>query len=185
MEFLQQQEVGALMQAAYEYGNQEAHLCLLVMYSSGTRVSQALKLKGIDIISDPSTGGQRIRIGGAKHGRTRSFRLMTSPNPAFDMTPIIELAKSRGTSNLFGGLSRCYLHVLIKKFAALAGLHTAMVSCHRLRHSTAMRIYEKTQRIGCVSAYLCHAAPETAYVYVAEGDSQIGDETMTAVFATA
>lgn len=185
MEFLQQAEVAALMQAAHEYGNKEAHLCLLVMYSSGTRVSQALALKGIDVIADPVTGGYKIRIGAAKSGRTRSFRLMASPNPAFDMTPLQELSKSRGTSQLFGSLDRFYLHRLIKRFAETAGLHVGTVSCHRLRHSTAMRLYESTQRIGIVSAYLCHAAPETAYVYVAEGDSQIGDETMTQVFAAA
>jgi site-specific recombinase XerD len=185
MEYLQQSEVAALMQAAYEYGHKEAHLCLLVMYSSGTRVSQALALKGVDVITDPTTGGYKIRVGAAKSGRTRSFRLMASPNPAFDMTPIVELSKTRGTSALFGGLSRCYLHVLIKKFAAVANLHVEMVSCHKIRHSVAMRIYESTQRIGVVSAYLCHVDASTAYTYVAEGDSQVGDETMTAVFATA
>src|ERR1039458_8538818 len=126
MEYLTQPEVAALLKASFEYGNREAHLCLLVMYSSGTRVSQALALKGVDIIGDPSTGGHKIRIGSAKRGKTRSFRLMPSPNPAFDMTPLVELAKCRGTNALFGGLSRCYLHVLIKKFAALAGLHTEM-----------------------------------------------------------
>jgi integrase/recombinase XerD len=185
MEYLQRAEVNALLTASFAYGNREAHLALLTMYGTGTRVSQCLALKGIDIMADSTTGGYRIRIGAAKRGRTRSFRVLASPNAALDMTPLVELAKSRGVNALFGGLTRHYWHTLVKKFATLAGLHTAMVSCHRLRHSTAMRIYESTKRIGIVSAYLCHSDPSTAFTYVSEGDSQIGDETMTQVFAAA
>jgi integrase len=185
MEFLQQSEVAALLTAAHEYGNKEAHLALVLMYATGTRVSQALALKGVDIIADPSTGGYRIRIGGAKHGRTRSFRVLSSPNAALDMAPLVDLAKSRGVNMLFGSLDRFYLHRLIKKFAASAGLHVKMVSCHRVRHSCAMAIYTKTQRIGVVSGYLCHSDPATAFTYVAEGDSQLGDAAMAEVFATA
>jgi len=38
-------------------------------------------------------------------------------------------------SMLFGGLTRHYLHVVIKKYATLAGLHEEMVHCHTVRHS--------------------------------------------------
>jgi site-specific recombinase XerD len=45
MEYLQEAEINALLKASHEYGsNQEAHLALLTMYATGTRVSQALKL---------------------------------------------------------------------------------------------------------------------------------------------
>ena len=185
MEYLEQAEVKALLNAALAYGNQEAHLCLTLMYATGTRVSQALALKGIDVIADPSTSGHKIRIGAAKNGKTRSFRLLTSPSPAMDMSPLVALAAARGTSALFGGLTRHYLHRLIKRFAESAGLHTGMVSCHRVRHSTAMAVYLKTQRIGVVSAYLQHVDPSTAFVYVSESDSQLGDQAMSEVFAAA
>jgi site-specific recombinase XerD len=185
MEYLQEAEVDALLTASFQYGNREAHLALVLMYATGTRVSQALALKGIDIIADPSTGGFKVRIGAAKNGKTRCFRLLASNNPAFDMLPLVELAKTRGTSALFGGLTRFYLHRLIKKFAATANLHVDMVSCHRVRHSTAMAIYLKTQRIGVVSAYLQHVDPSTAFVYVSESDSQLGDTAMAEVFAAA
>ena len=97
MEYLQKPEVVALLKASYEYGNREAHLALLTMYATGSRVSQIVGdrhaasgeiagLKGIDIIPDPSTGGHRIRIGSAKRGRTRTFRvLVSSTSPALDM----------------------------------------------------------------------------------------------------
>jgi integrase/recombinase XerD len=185
MEYLQKPEINALLKASYEYGNKEAHLALLVMYATGTRVSQALALKGIDVIPDPATGGHKIRIVQAKRGKTRSFRVLVSPSPFLDMRELIELAKVRGTNALFGGLTRHYLHRLIKRFAEAAGLHVGMVHCHTIRHTAAMRVYERTQRIGAVSGFLCHSDPSAAYTYVQENDGQFADEAIAAVFAGA
>jgi integrase len=185
MEYLQRPEINALLKASYEYGNKEAHLALLVMYGTGTRVSQALSLKGIDVIPDPMTGGYKVRIPRAKRGKTRSFRVLVSPNPCLDMRELVEMSKVRGTNKLFGALSRQYLHLLIKKFAATAGLHLGMIHCHTVRHTTAMRIMEKTGRIGAVSGFLCHSDPAAAYTYVQENDGQFADEAMAAVFAGA
>lgn len=183
MEYLQKPEVVALLQTSHAYGNREAHLALLTMYATGARVSQVLALKGCDIIPDPSTGGSRIRIGAAKRGRTRTYRVLVSPNPALDMRDLVDLAKARGTAALFGGLSRHYLHVLIKRWAREAGLHEGMVHCHTIRHSSAMRVYERTQRIGAVSGFLAHSDPAAAYIYVQENDGQLADEAMAATFA--
>jgi len=183
MEYLQKPEINALLKTSFEYGNRDAHLCLLVMYATGTRVSQALALKGIDVIPNPETGGYRIRILQAKRGKSRTFNVLVSPNPALDMRDLVELAKQRGTSALFGGLSRHYLHVLIKKFARIAGLHEGMVHCHTVRHSAAMRVYERTQRIGAVSGFLCHSDPAAAFTYVQENDGRLADDAMAAVFA--
>jgi site-specific recombinase XerD len=184
MEYLHENEINSLLRVAYDH-NREHHLALLVMYGTGTRVSQALRLKGIDVAPDPQTGGYKVRVPKAKRGKTRSFRVLVSPNPILDMTPLIELAKTRGTSNLFGGLTRHYLHVVIKKYALLAGLHEGMVHCHTVRHSTAMRIYERTQRIGAVTGFLCHSDPAAGYTYVQENDGQIADKAMQQVFASA
>lgn len=183
MEYLQKPEVVALLKASFEYKNREAHLALLTMYATSSRVSQVLALKGIDVIPDPSTGGYRIRIGAAKRGRIRTYRVLVSPNPALDMRDLVALAQQRGTSMLFGGLTRHYLHVLIKKFAKMAGLHEGMVHCHTIRHSSAMRVYERTQRIGAVSGFLAHSDPSAAYIYVQENDGQLADDAMAAVFA--
>src|SRR5260370_40923988 len=103
MEYLQKPEINALLKTSYEYGNREAYLALLVMYSTGTRVSQALSLKGIDVIPDPNTGGYKVRIPQAKRGKTRSFRVLVSPNPALDMRDLIALAQQRHANALFGG----------------------------------------------------------------------------------
>ena len=183
MEYLQQAEISALLKASYENGNKEANLALLVMYATGTRVSQALALKGIDVIPDPVTGGHKVRIGSAKRGKTRTFRVLVSPNPALDMRELVELARVRGTSALFGGLTRHYLHTLVKRFALSAGLHVGMVHCHTIRHTAAMAVYTHTQRIGAVSGFLCHSDPSAAYTYVAENDGQLADDAIAQTFA--
>jgi integrase/recombinase XerD len=185
MEYLQSKEVSALLKAAHEYGNKEAWLCLSVMYSTGTRVSQALALKGVDIIPNLDKGGHRIRIFKAKRGKTRVYDVQTSTAAHFDQRELVELAKVRGTSALFGGLTRHYLHRLIKKFATLAGLHVGMIHCHTVRHSSAMRVYERTQRIGAVSGFLAHSNPSAAFVYVAENDGRLADAAIAAEFAAA
>ena len=126
MEYLQHAEMKALLKASLAYGNREAHLALVTMYGTGSRVSQVLALKGIDVIPDTETGGHRIRIGAAKRGQTRTYRVLVSPDPALDMRDLVELAKTRGTNALFGALDRHYLHRLIKRFAAEAGLHPTL-----------------------------------------------------------
>jgi integrase len=183
MEYLQEAEINALLKASHEYGNRGAHLALLVMYATGTRVSQALRLKGIDVMPDPVTNGHKVRIPQAKRGKSRTFRVLASPNPALDMTDLVALAGQRGTNMLFGGLTRHYLHRLIKRFADTAGLHKGMVHCHTIRHSAAMRVYERTNRIGAVSGFLCHGDPAAAFTYVQENDGQLADNAMAEVFA--
>jgi integrase len=195
MEYLQHPEIKALLKVSHSSGNREAHLALLTMYATAARVSQIVGdrhapkpiegLKGTDVIPDPETGGYRIRILKAKRGKTRTYRVLVSPDPALDMRDLVELAKQRGTAALFGGLTRHYLHSLIKKFAKQAGLHADMVHCHTIRHSTAMAVYTKTQRIGAVSGYLAHSDPAAAYTYVQENDGRLADDAMASVFASA
>jgi hypothetical protein len=48
-----------------------------------------------------------------------------------------------------------------------------------------MRVYEKTQRIGAVSGFLCHYDPSAAFTYVQENDGQLADKAMASVFAGA
>jgi integrase len=183
MEYLHESEINALLRVAYEH-NREHHLALLLMYATGTRVSQALRLRGNDVYSDPVTGDHRIRLPRAKRGTSRSYKIIKSYDPIRDLTPIIDLAKRRSTSLLFGGLTRHYLHLVIKKYAKLAGLHEEMVHCHTVRHSTAMRIFERTQRPGAITGYLCHTDQSSVYPYLREHDASLGEDAMAIVLTS-
>jgi integrase len=180
MEYLRETEINALLGIAYEH-NREHHLALLVMYATGTRVSQALRLRGNDVYADPVSGENSIRLPRAKRGTSRSYKIVKSSDPIRDLTQIIDFAKRRGASKLFGGLTRHYLHVVIKKYAKLAGLHEEMVHCHTVRHSTAMRIYERTQRPGAITGFLCHTDQSSVYPYLREHDASLGEGAMATV----
>jgi integrase len=180
MEYLHDAEINALLRVAYSH-NKLHHLALLVMYATGTRVSQALRLTGFDIIPDKVAGGHKIRMPKAKRGFSRTFPIIKSEDPIRDMSPLVELAPRRGSCMLFGGLDRHYLHRCIKKYAREAGLHGDMVHAHTLRHSTAMRIWEQTHRAGAITGYLCHTDQSSVYPYLRENDAAIGDDVMAAV----
>jgi len=180
MEYLHETEINALLKVAHEH-NREHHLALLLMYATGTRFSQALKMCGIDVFADPITSKYSVRLPKAKRGHSRTYKIVRSANPIRDLTPLIELANTRSTSKLFGGLTRHYLHVVIKRYAKLAGLHEDMVHCHTIRHSTAMRIWEKTQRPGAITGYLCHTDSASVYPYLRENDAKFGEDAMAAV----
>jgi integrase len=180
MEYLHETEINALLRVAYDH-NREHHLALLLMYATGTRVSQALRLKGIDVFAEPVTGAHSIRLPKAKRGHSRTYRIIQSADPVRDLSPVVDLARQRGSAKLFGGLTRHYLHVVVKKYAKLAGLHEDMVHCHTVRHSTAMRIWEKTQRPGAITGYLCHSDTSSVYPYLRENDARLGEDAMAAV----
>jgi integrase len=180
MEYLHETEINALLRVAHEH-NRQHHLALLLMYATGTRVSQALKLRGLDVFSDPITKEFKVRVPKAKRGTSRTYAIVKSTDPIRDLSPVIDLAQRRGSTMLFGGLTRHYLHVVIKKYAKLAGLHEDMVHCHTVRHSTAMRIWEKTQRPGAITGYLCHTDTASVYPYLRENDAKIGEQAMVAV----
>src|SRR5260370_38368694 len=105
MEYLQETEINTPLRTAYEH-NHEHWLALLVMYATGTRVSQALRLRGTDVYADPVTGENRIRLPRAKRGTSRSYKIVKSTDPIRDLTPIVDFAKTRGNSMLFGRLTR-------------------------------------------------------------------------------
>jgi integrase len=143
------------------------------MYATGTRVSQALRLKGIDVFADPITGAHSIRLPKAKRGHSRSYRVIQSADPVRDLSPIVDLARQREVPSYLG-LTRHHLHVVVKKYARLAGLHEEMVHCHTVRHS-----WEKMQRPGAITGYLCHTS--SVYQYLRENDATLGEDAMAAV----
>ena len=177
MEYLQKSEVRNLLKVILDR-NPEHHLAFLLLYSTGTRVSQMLSLTGNHVYTDETTGVTKIRMPKAKRGLSRDFEIFKSSNPVLDLSPLVELAKQRGSAKLFGGLSRQYMHTALKRYAKLAGLPSDMLHCHIIRHSTAMRILTETQSIGAVGGYLCHSNPMSAFQYVREHDASIAENAM-------
>jgi integrase len=178
MQYLTTPELAKLFRVMHA-GNKNHHLAALTAFWTGARVSQVLSLEGQDIFE--AKGQMVVKIHAAKRGNERLHTLHLDADPAFDMSPLLAIAKMRQRTRLFGGLSRQYLNLCLKEACAEAGLHTDFGHMHVFRHSVAMQIWEGTQRLGAISEFLQHRSPATALCYLAENDGRMAQEAVDAV----
>ena len=152
------------------------HQIALLAFFTGTRISQALNVRGEDIFQ--KDGKWVILIRAAKRGNIVVHSLHVDQDPAFDMTPLISLAATKGQSLVFGGTSRQYFNLRLKHYGELAGIHSSYLHSHVFRHSVAVVIFDKTQRIGAVSQFLGHRSPSSAFVYLKENSGRRAQEAV-------
>jgi integrase len=179
MQYLGKQDVAKVLRAAYEARTPKSglhHMAMLVQFFTGARVSQMLNVRGEDIFE--REGKYVIMIRAAKRGNAVTHSLHVDADPAFDMSPLIALAATKGLSCIFGGLSRQYYNETLEKYFAVAGIHSSYAHSHVFRHSAAMVVFDATQRIGAVSQFLAHKSPSSAFVYLQENDGMLAQEAM-------
>jgi integrase len=179
MHYLEKQDLAKFFRAAYTTNTEKSHLhhmAMLIGFFTGARVSQALNVRGEDIFE--RDGKWVVMIRAAKRGDVAIHSLHVDHDPAFDMTPLIELANIKGQSLIFGGLDRHYFNRVLRRYAAIAGIHSSYAHSHVFRHSAAMVVYDATERIGAVSKFLAHRSPASAFVYLQENDGLKAQEAM-------
>jgi integrase len=175
MQYLEKTDLAKLFRAAYDL-NREHHLAMLCGFFTGARISQVLNIRGEDIFE--REGKWVVMIRAAKRGNVVTHSLHFDASPEFDMSPLIALAARKGTSRIFGGLTRQYFNLRLKHYATVAGIHSTYAHSHVFRHSAAMAIFDATGRIGAVSQFLAHRSPSSAFVYLQENDGQIAQDAM-------
>lgn len=175
MHYLPKSDLARLFRAM-QAANQTHQLAALVGFFTGARISQVLNVRGEDIFE--RDGQYVIKIRAAKRGNAITHTLHLDADSAFDMTPLIALAKVKGLSRIFGGLERSNFNKALKRYCASVGIHSDYAHSHVFRHSAAMVIYVATQRIGAVSQFLAHKAATSALVYLAENDGLYAQEAM-------
>lgn len=179
LEYLEPKDLARVFRAFHETENQRHHMVALTCFFTSARISQVLALRGIDIFE---LGGKFVvKIGSAKRGHNGTYELYVHPDPAFDMSPLVEMAKRAGSSRIFGGLDRRYFDRVIKRCSERAGIHESYAHAHMLRHSAAMVIMMHSQRIGAVSQFLLHRSPSSAFPYLAENDGRYAQSAMDAL----
>lgn len=181
MQYMTTAETAKVLKVAYKHSStndarKRQHLAMMVMAFTGTRISQMLALRGEDIIE--RDGKWVIMLPAAKRGNAVVRNLRIDADPAFDMTPLIELAAVRRDSFLFDSLTRTFFNTLFTKYCIEAGIHSSYGHSHVFRHSAAMAIMAATQRIGAVSQFLGHKSPSSAFVYLQENDGLYAQEAM-------
>jgi integrase len=179
MQYLAKQDLAKVFRAAYEAQTPKSHIhhmAMLVGFFTGARVSQIINVRGEDIFE--REGKWVIMIRAAKRGNVVIHSLHVDADPAFDMTPLIALAQTKGQSRIFGGLSRQYFNETLEKYFGAAGIHSMFAHSHVFRHSAAMVVFDVTKRIGAVSQFLAHRSPSSAFVYLQENDGMLAQEAM-------
>ena len=175
MQYLGTQDLSKLFRVMYS-ANKLHHLAALTQFFTGTRVSQLLDIRGEDVFE--KDGKWVILIRAAKRGNIVIQSLHTDDDAAFDMTPLIEMARIKGRSRIFGGLSRQYYNVCLKRYAEMAGINTIFAHSHIFRHSVAIAIFDATQRVGAITQFLGHKSSTAALCYLAENDGKLGQEAV-------
>lgn len=157
MQFLTRDELRRLLQVAYDR-NRLHHLCLLTMFWSGLRVSEAIAIRGRDICD-----GQ-LSVKRLKKSRPTIHAVKVSADPLFDQSPLLEMAK-RTPGRLFP-FCRQRVDQFIKKYGAEAGLHSAKLHSHVAKHSICVLLWEQTKDLNVVQDHVGHKASSSSLVYM-------------------
>ncbi len=167
VKYLEDDEVLALMRATAPAEGRRNLALLLLLYNSGARAQEIVGLDVCDLRLDPVPV---VML----QGKGRKQR--TCPLWARTVDALKAWLAERGVTDgpLFLNtqgrrLSRSGIAYILRKLAASAGLsprHTARVSPHVIRHTTAMHLLEAGVDITTIAAWLGHAQLSTTHGYV-------------------
>ena len=144
--------------------NLKHKLLMEIMYASGVRVSEIIKLKIKDI--DLEEGIIRVNLGKGKKDR----QTILSKRAIGDLKTYLQKRNDNnayvfpGTQNK-GHLSTRSVQKIVLQAAKLAGIKKD-ISCHGLRHSFATHLLEKGIDIRYIQKLLGHKRLETTQIYI-------------------
>src|SRR5436190_11829934 len=136
MEYLTRDELVRLFKVARDH-NKLHHIAMLVGLLHGLRVSEMLAIRGCDICDS------RLSVRPLKKIRATLHALRFDSDPLFDESPLLELAQANPDATLFRW-SRQYMDIVLKRYAALAGIHPSKAHYHVLKHSICVLLWQET-----------------------------------------
>jgi integrase len=140
------------------------HLCFVVAFWNGSRISETLELTGKDVFDG------KIRIKRKKGSLTTCHPIHIDIDPIFDASPVLQLAMRCGDNKLFP-ISRQRMDQLIKKYGLLAGIHESKLHMHSLKHSISMLLWHETKDLGQLQNFLGHKSQSSSLIYLREIDA--------------
>ena len=150
----------------------QARLSLLLMYTCGLRVSEALHLRVQDIDS------QRMVLW-VRNGKGQKDRSVPLPPPTLAQLraywvkyrPATWLFPTHsGTTTVRSDAVRCRLHAALRETSI-----RQKVSCHTLRHSYATHLLEAGVHLRAIQALLGHRSLKTTFLYLHLTQSSLAD----------
>jgi integrase len=118
-----------------------------------------LAIRGRDICDG------RLAVKRLKKSRATLHALRVDGDPLFDESPLLELAKANPETELFPW-SRQYMDVLLKRYAALAGIHPAKRHYHVLKHSICVLLWQETHDLNAIQDHVGHRSSSSTLIYL-------------------
>ena len=162
MEYFTKDELRRLFKVAHD-SNKLHHLCMVIGLWNGARVSEVVNLTGNDVFDG------KIRLERLKGSVTTCHPVHVDANPLFDASPVLKLAKEKG-SNLLFPFSRQRVDQFMKKYGEQAGIHKSKCHFHSMKHSVSMMLWQETKDLGQLQNFLGHKAASSTLIYLREND---------------
>jgi integrase/recombinase XerD len=156
--YLTKDELRRLFGIAYRH-DRRIHLLLVIQFWSGLRISETLNIRGRDVCDN------QLHVKRLKKSRPTVHQLHVDSDPLFDASPIIELAASNRNTRLFD-YSPQWINRLLKRYAALAGIHSAKCHTHVLKHSICMALWDSLKDLSAIQDYVGHKSASSTLVYM-------------------
>jgi integrase len=170
MEYMTREELVRLFKIARKH-NPLHHLSMLVGLLHGLRVSETLAIRGRDICDG------KLSVKRLKKSRATLHCLRIVSDVLFDETPLLALARTNPDNELFPW-SRQYMDVIIKRYAALAGVHPAKRHYHVLKHSICVLLWQETHDLNAIQDHVGHRSSSSTLVYLRSDAAQKAQATI-------
>ena len=118
-----------------------------------------------------------------KKSRPTLHALRIDNDPLFDESPLLELAKATPEAELFPW-SRQYMDIVIKRYAALAGIHPAKRHYHVLKHSICVLLWQETHDLNAIQDHVGHRSSSSTLIYLRADAAQKAQMTVVGMSFT-
>jgi integrase len=162
MYFLNREELRRLFNVAHAR-NKTHHQAMLCAFFSGLRVTEVISL------TDENICDGKLSVRRLKRSRPTIHELKISPDPLFDQSPLIEMAKSPGRVFTF---SSQRADQFMKKYGALAGLHPSQRRFHVFKHSICMLLWHETHDLNVIQDHVGHRSASSSLIYLRQESAQ-------------
>jgi site-specific recombinase XerD len=172
--FLNDAEIEALLHSPDRdtWVGRRDHTLMLLMVTTGLRVSEATALTRADVCAEPRRGhiavtgkGRKQRITPLDQATCKALRLWLTENPGPDDQPVFAAQGSARRLSTDAVANRVALYAAAAS-ATCATLATKNVTPHVLRHSCAMRMRAAGLDITSIALWLGHESPEATRPYL-------------------
>jgi len=150
---------------------------MLVGLLHGLRVSETLAIRGRDICDG------RVSVKRMKKSRPTLHALRIDNDPLFDESPLLELAKATPEAELFPWSRQC-MDIVIKRYAALAGIHPAKRHYHVLKHSICVLLWQETHDLNAIQDHVGHRSSSSTLIYLRADAAQKAQMTVVGMSFT-